>query len=128
MRIYTIHLPPLMASSKREAVVLCEGFNWWAFLFTGLWALGVRMWLLGVTLILVTGALAAGMDYVGVSDIASGVVMVAVSAWIGAEANDWRRAHLARKGWRRAAVIAASDRDAALRRYLDLSVLGPLPA
>jgi hypothetical protein len=128
MRIYTIHLPPPTASFKHEAVVVCEGFNWWAFLFTGLWALSVRMWLMGVVLILVTGALAAGLDYTGAHDIATGVVMGAVSVWIGAEANDWRRAHLARKGWHRAAVIAAPDRDAALRRYLDLSALGPMPA
>ncbi len=128
MRIYTIHLPPPTSSSKREAVVVREGFNWWALLFTGLWALGVRMWLMGVALILVTGALAASLDYAGAGDIVAGVVMVAVSVWIGAEANDWHRAHLTRKGWRRAAVVAAVDRDAALRRYLDLSALGPVPA
>jgi hypothetical protein len=127
MRIYTIHLPPPTASSKSEAVVMCEGFNWWAFLFTGLWALGARMWLMGTALILVNCALVVSLDYVGAGNIVVGVVMVAVSVLIGAEANDWRRAYLARKGWRRAALIAAVDRDTALRRYLDLSALGPVP-
>lgn len=125
MRIYTIHLPPPYTARDAEPVVIREGFNWWAFLFSALWAFVNRMWLVGVALVLVSVALGAGLDALSLGDTAAVVVTLAVDVWIGCAANDWRRAHLARKGWKEAAVIAAPDRDAALRRYLDLAAIGP---
>ena len=125
MRIYTVHLPPSFSAAAGEALVLREGFNWWAFLFGGLWALAGRMWLLALALLALHGA-AVGLELAGVNEEVAMVVTLAVSVWIGCSANDWRRAHLARKGWKSAGIIAAPDRDAALRRYLDLSALGPV--
>ena len=124
MRIYTIHMPPPFTQRGREAVVIREGFNWFAFLLSGLWAFGHRMWLVGIAIFVVTVALALGIDALGLGEIAEAVVTLAVSFYVGASANDWRRAHLARKGWQEVAVIAAADGDGALRRYLDFAALG----
>ncbi|MGE0653011.1 MAG: DUF2628 domain-containing protein [Alphaproteobacteria bacterium] len=124
MRIYTVHLPPPFSSGRgREAEVIREGFNWLAFLFSGLWMLSQGMWILGVAVLVLTGLAAAGLDYIGVNEIVSTVVTLAIGVYVGCSANDWRRAHLARKGWKEAAVIAATDPDGALRRYLDLAAL-----
>ena len=46
---------------------------------------------------------------------------------IGFGANDWRRAGLARRGWRQAGVVAAIDADAALRRHYDLHGVPGVP-
>jgi len=125
MRIYTVHMPPSFSANAGEVLVLREGFNWWAFLFGGLWALVMRMWAVSIALLVLHGG-AASLELAGVSETATAVVTLAVSVWIGCSANDWRRAHLERKGWKTVGVIAAPDRDAALRRFLDLDALGPV--
>lgn len=124
MRIYTIHLPPPYSARGHEPLAIREGFNWWALLFSGLWAFANRMWLAGIAMLLVPAAVAAGLDYAGAAEIFSTVVTLAVAVYIGAAANDWQRAHLARKGWKETRVIAAADRDSALRRYLDFAAIG----
>ena len=124
MRIYTIHLPPPFSTALREPVVVAEGFNWWALVFSGLWAFGHRMWLLGAAMLAATTAIALGLDWMGVSETADAVITLAVGIYIGFAANDWHRAHLARKGWKQAGVVAAADRDGALRRYLDFASIG----
>ena len=47
-------------------------------------------------------------------------VMIGVAAIIGFCANDWRRNALTMRGWKMAGLSAASDRDLALRRFIDL--------
>ncbi|MFM2129712.1 MAG: hypothetical protein RL477_1258 [Pseudomonadota bacterium] len=124
MRTYTVHLPPPFTAAAREPLVIAEGFNWWAFLFSGLWAFVNRLWLLGLAMIAATTAIAWGLDVLGLGEMAQGVVTLAVAVYIGFESNDWHRAHLARKGWKAAGVVAAADRDGALRRYLDFAAIG----
>ena len=128
MRIYTVHLPPPFSKRAREVEMIREGFNWWAFLFSGLWMLAQGMWVVGVAVLVLTGLAAAGLEYFGVGDVASSILTLAIGVYVGCSANDWHRAHLARKGWKEAAVIAAPDRDGALRRYLDLAALEAVPA
>ncbi len=128
MRVYTVHLPPPSSRPDTAPVAIREGFSLWALLFTGLWALYHRMWLIGIALLAGLAALVAGLEAAGIPELPEAVVVLAAVAWVGASAHDWRRWHLARKGWKEAAVIAAPDRDAALRRYLDLAALdGGLP-
>ena len=44
MRVYTVHLRRHGLMPERDLVLVREGFSWWAFLFTSLWALWHRMW------------------------------------------------------------------------------------
>lgn len=124
MRVYTVHVPPPFSARGREPLALYEGFNVWAFLLSGLWAFSQRMWLLGVAIIVAELAVGFAVDAAGLGDAAAAVVTLALAVYVGASANDWHRAHLARKGWKQAGVVAAADRDAALRRYLDFAALG----
>jgi hypothetical protein len=39
MRVYTVHIDPLSVAPDGDAVLVPEGFSWWAALFTVLWAL-----------------------------------------------------------------------------------------
>lgn len=125
MHVYTIHLPPPYAASRdRLPVAVREGFNLWAFLFTGLWAFTRRMWLEGVVLLLVGMALGFLLERTGLPEGAASVVSIAYMYLVGCHANDWRRGALARRGWREDGVVVAEDADAALRRHGDFSSRG----
>jgi len=116
MRIWTVHAPPAAASPKAEKPVLLipERFSWLAFLFGLPWLLWHRLWLeaaLYLGLVLVLGALLPALILPP--------AMLAVEFLLGAEAQDLRRAALARRGWRLTEVVAAPDADQALARLLD---------
>ena len=120
MRVYTVHLQRYAPSPDRNAVVVCEGFSWPAFLFGPLWAAAHRLWFAALGLaaahaliLLVAGAIR--LDPVGTAAVVGGVAIVT-----GLCGNDWRRAALAARGWQLAGLAAAADRDAALRRFVDL--------
>jgi hypothetical protein len=124
MRVYTIHLPPPFTVREGEPEVVREGFNWFALVFGPLWALVKGMWVPAI-LILVAGLLIGfGAGLAGLNELARSVLGLAFAVFVGAEANDWHRRHLDRKGWREAATVAASSRELALRRYADLAALG----
>lgn len=128
LKLYTIHLPPPYSAAGAEPEAVREGFSLGAFLFSVIWALGLRLWIFAGTLfalfvaVLVIGYLA------GLNDAGRAVLALAVMAWAGMEGNDRLRGGLAARGWREIGVIAAESADAALRRFGDLSAIGPLPA
>ena len=45
MQVYTVHIHPGDADPMENAILIREGFNFWAFLLSGLWALYHRLWL-----------------------------------------------------------------------------------
>ena len=61
MAFYTVMTPPPDGSDRREEIeqarLVPERFAWGAFLFTGLWLLGKRLWLATLLFVLVWGAL-----------------------------------------------------------------------
>lgn len=125
LRLYSIHLPPPYTAPGREPDALREGFNLTAFLLTVVWTLANRLWLRAGVLAAVIAILYCVGVIVGLNWVGFAVVILAIMAWVGMEANDWLRADLVRRGWRAAGVIAAENEDAALRRYGDLASLDP---
>ena len=128
LRLYSIHLPAPYTARGAEPEALREGFCLAAFLLTVLWALANRLWLRAGVLAAVLGGLLAAITLAGLNGPGLAVITLAVMAWVGMEANDWRRAGLAKRGWREVGVIAAENQDAALRRYGDLAALSPEPS
>lgn len=127
MRIYTIHMPPPYTAREDGPIAIREGFNFWAFLFTGFWAFANRMWLLGVGLLAIGAALGLVLRLgLGLSEEGEAVISLAYMYLVGCHANDLKREHLARRGWRTAGVVAAADEDSAIRRYFDLKTLGSI--
>ncbi len=105
-------------------VVVKEGFCWPALVFWAVWALWHRMWRAAFFMVLAALALEAVLIAAGADGITRAAAVLAYSVLVGFGANDWRRAALARRGYRHAGVVAALDRDAALHRYLDLAPAG----
>lgn len=120
MRVYTLH-HPAGADVLREAPVLVkEGFNWPAALFTGLWALWSGMWLIALLLFGAAAGLHAAMDFAGAGEPVQIAAGIGFSLIVGYCANDWWRARLERRGYRLQGIVAAPDKDSARRRWFDL--------
>ena len=100
-----------------------EGFAWLAFLFGLPWLLWHRLWLEAVIYVAGLAILAALLP---VKPLV--VAAVAVQWLLGAEAQDLRRAAMARRGFRQAHVVAEADADRALARVLAMQPeLSPAP-
>ena len=117
MRIWTVHLPRGSATAARvpsAPVLVREGFAWGAFLFTLPWLLLHRMWLEAIAYLGLVLLMAAFLP-----EAAALPGALALQFLIGAQAQDVRRAALARRGRPAAHVIAAVDEESALARLLD---------
>ena len=119
MRVYTIHHDPIDVGPESEFVVVKEGFCWPAFVFTALWALWHRMWLVFVLLLVAGVALELALALLGADDVASLAIGLGYALFVGYGANDWRRWTLARRGKALMGIVAAADTEAALYRYVD---------
>src|SRR6478672_4603582 len=96
MRILSVHLPRgsgVAARPSRAPVLVREGFSWGAFLFALPWLLLHRMWLEAIGYLGLVLLLAAF-----VPEAAALPVALALQFLVGAEAQDLRRAALARRG------------------------------
>ena len=119
MRLYTIHHDPASTDLESEFVVVKEGFCWPAVVFTALWALWHRMWLVFVALLVTGVALELALELSGADDVASLAIGLGYALLVGYGANDLRRWTLARRGNSLLGVVAADDGEAALHRYVD---------
>ncbi|MBM3541955.1 MAG: DUF2628 domain-containing protein [Alphaproteobacteria bacterium] len=139
MRIYTVHrrsrgaagaeaVAPAGAAARvrawlsgaegEDVVLVREGFAWMAALAGPLWALWHRLW--GFAVLIVAAELALAMLLELARDPAlEAASALALAALIGCSANDVRRSALARRAMPAVAVVAASDSDSAMLRYLD---------
>ncbi len=120
MRLYTVHCRQGSREPDREAVLVKEGFCWPAFLFAPLWAAWRRLWLVLALVLAAALILEIGIDMSGADPLTAMAGGLGLSAYIGFSANDWRRASLRRRGYRLEGLAAASDEDAAMRRFFDL--------
>lgn len=118
MHVYTVHVPPF-SRKDRDPILVKEGFNWAAFLFSALWALTLRLWLAAVGIVVAVAVVLALMDAFGVEPPVEAIALAAIAFLIGAHGNDWHRRGLARRGFREEGVVAAPNADDALRRFLD---------
>jgi hypothetical protein len=126
MRIYTVHLTA--GEAPTDALLIKEGFSWPAFIFSALWALWHRMWWVALILVGLMVGLGLLMELAGLDEAVQGAASFGLAVIIGGMANDFRRSHLARRGFSERAVIAAGDREAALYRYLEVARTHRAPA
>lgn len=120
MRVWTVHTPPEAPGLRRTRriegrlpALVPEGFAWLAFLAGLPWLLWHRIWLEAVIYLAGVAILAALLP-VKVLVVAA----LAVQWLLGAQAQDLRRAALARRGFHQAHVVAEGDADRAMARVL----------
>jgi Protein of unknown function (DUF2628). len=123
MRVYTVHVRTPTERLDRDVILIREGFNWYAFLFAGLWALWSRLWLVAAGLIaleLVWAAIATRFDVDPLFQAATSFGLALIVGWA---ANDLRRWTLFRRGYTEVGVVAARDDDQAMQRFFDQHAL-----
>ena len=123
LRVYTVHLPPLL-SGNTNPMLIAEGFSWGAFLLGVIWALWHRLWIEAAALLALFLAVGVIADFIVLSEPIEAAILLAISVLIGCGGHDWRRQSLHQRGFRDAGVVVGRSGEDALRRYLDLRGLG----
>ena len=122
MRLYTVHLrraaDPLFTPDMGAEFVR-EGFNYLAFVFTWLWALGAGLWIPAVFLFAVDLAFALGLDAIGLDKNGTFAITIGWHVIVGLFAEDIRRFNLKMRGFVMADVVAAENLSAAERRFFE---------
>ena len=123
MSVYTVHEPPLRAigasPDPERLVFVRDGFYFSAFLFTALWMLWHRLWLVLLIYVVVAVGLDFAMYYAGVPSTGVAVVELLISLLVGIEAGSLRRFTLTRRGWNNIGVVSGDDVEEAERRFFD---------
>ena len=119
MKIYTVHIKPSNSQAYEKPLFVREGFNWWAFLLTFVWALYQRLWFLALAVF----ACQFGIVWLGKPHIltpeSTGILQLALQVVVGFAGNDWLRAGLSRRGYIVADITAADSLLRAEQRYFE---------
>lgn len=118
MTLYAVFLKDHGRNPDRDLVLVKDGFNWGAFLFTVLWAAWSRMWWIAAALFAILTLSGWVLHTAHVSDDVRQIGAVALAAIVGMVGNDLRRWFLERDGYTEVAVIGAKNADEAEQRFL----------
>lgn len=119
MRIYTVHINPDELSASQKPIFIREGFNIYAFLLGGFWALYHRLWRILALILAVNGALIIAGEQHVVSAISISIIQLGVNVFIGLQANDWLRMGLSRRGYILADIAVSDSLLRAEQRYFE---------
>jgi hypothetical protein len=118
LKIYTVHIKP-EGGLAQKPVFIREGFNIFAFCFTGLWALYQRLWLPCLVILLVNLFLIALLKMHVLHEVSTGFLDIGFHFFVGWQANDWLRTRLRKDGYIHADVTAADSLLRAEQRYFE---------
>ena len=127
MPFYTVMTPPPEGDRREEieqARLIPEHFAWGAFLLTGLWLLGKRLWLATLLFVLFWGVLIWLNSRFGLHASALSLIYWAVALFLGIEGNNLVIRKLTRQGWRVSDVVEARTLAEAERRYFERALAG----
>ncbi|MGO4405474.1 DUF2628 domain-containing protein [Bosea sp. RAF48] len=128
MAFYTVLTPPLATGGRGEEIeqarLIPESFSWGAFLLTGLWLLGRRLWLMTLLFVLVGAGLIYLRSRFGLHPSALSLIYWSIALFLGVEGNNLIVRKLLRKGWRLADVVEARSLPEAERRYFERALAG----
>ena len=119
MRIYAAYLDPASLEPDRGVTMVKEGMCWPAFLFSFLWAAWHGLWREALALLAAALGTAAILTAAGAGGMTGLLCVLAVAAFVGGGANDWRGRALERRGLRQAAAVAGRNAEDAARRFFE---------
>jgi hypothetical protein len=123
MSVYTVFAPPLRATEAtadpERFIFIRDGFYVWAFLFSVLWMLWHRLWLVLLIYVVVSAGLETALRFAGVSGPILALVGFLLSFLVGIEAATLRRFKLVRRGWKNVGTVSGDDLEDAERRFFD---------
>ena len=111
--------PPDGRGHERQAVLVRDGFHFFAFLIPVLWLLFHRLWIEALFVFALTLTLSGLGSLAGLGNAAP-ILSLLVSICIGLEGPALKLAALRRRGWRDGGVVEADNaRDAEIRYLFD---------
>ena len=113
--------PPDGRGHERQAVLVRDGFHFFAFLIPVLWLLFHRLWIEALFVFALTLALSGLGSLAGLGNAAP-ILSLLVSICIGLEGPALKLAALRRRGWRDGGVVEADNAGDAEIRYLYATV------
>ncbi len=132
MAFYTVMTPPAAEGGARgvieQARVIPDSFSWGAFLLSGLWLLGKRLWLATLLFIVAWAAIYYVHSRFGFHSSALSLIYWAIALFLGIEGRDLVVRKLTRQGWQLADVVEARSLAEAERRYFERALADEPPA
>jgi hypothetical protein len=125
MAVYSIFEHP--AGDVERTIFVKEGFSGAAFLFSVLWALWYRMWIVAAALLAVFAVMAALSTGLGIQEQVIGVLHLGIGLLFGLTAQDLRAASLRQAGYRETGLIVASNLEEAELKHLLSTQPSPAP-
>ena len=119
LHIFTAHVKPEQSGSPDRIVFVKEGFNWWAFLFTTIWVLYHRLWLMGGFLIAANIGLVWLIEELHMDVASLSILQFALQLWVGFQANDFLRSKLKKQGYITTALVSGENVMRAEQRFFD---------
>ncbi len=118
IHVYTVHINPSLPSPYEEAKFVEEGFNWKAFIFSGLWALYHKLWLPALLMFAVSfGIIVLAPDMTAPQSVVC--IQLAWHLIIGYMGNDWLRKGLRKRGFVTADIVTGDSLLRAEQRFFD---------
>lgn len=112
-KLYSVYVNKGAYNPLETAVFIKQGFNFWAFLFTSVWAIYNRLWLIFSLLTIIQIMLAVN------DSIQFMLISLLVNIWFGFEANNFKSAKLEKKGYILFDVVTGIDELSASQRFFD---------
>lgn len=128
MRHYSVHQPPWAPAFPDAVRFIKEGFSWPAFLFTGLWLLGKRLWVEFAIFVALVVAMEMAFHAIGVGQAMGGLGSFIIGLALGYAGNDLVRAKLVRMGYVEVGEVAARDLESAELKYFSAQSPPSAPA
>lgn len=102
MKLFSVYGPPAASDAygSDDVVFVKDGFSWPALFVPLLWLLYHRMWIEFLIVLALVLLIEAGLTALGIGEPGMAWAGLAFNVVFAFEANDVRRARLARKGWR----------------------------
>ena len=117
MRVYTVHIPanatPGDPAAFDRALLVRDGFAFFAFLFTALWFFAHRLWLAGFAVLVAIIAFALLVGQLNLTPLAGIAAQLLFSSLIGLEAGSLRRWTYVRRGMPVVDIVTGIDYEEA---------------
>ena len=116
MAAYVVMEPPGRSEKADSTAFVRDGFTWLGFLVPPLWLARHRLWIEAGLAFVVMGLLSMAGQKLGLG-LASSLLSLLVSFYVGLEGQGLRIAALRRRGWHEWGVVHAGRLDDADMRY-----------
>lgn len=116
---YSIYIKSEDDDPFAEMETVKSGFNFWAFLFNGFWAIYNKCWFLLLTIFLIQMLFVISIKFALLSEELLNILSLIFNIWIGFEANNYKEESIKRKGYSLFDIVYARDSYEAKLRFID---------